>query len=130
MNRRVAAAPARTISAQEAAGLVRSGMWLDYGTSLCQPDVFDKALGARVRELRNVKIRHCLTMRPRAVPFPNAGWMQSRRIKIDAAVRRMGSEVALADVHCPCSARNRQWVGEPGAARRRDLHGAAVRVRQ
>jgi acyl-CoA hydrolase len=58
---------AQTISAERAAGFVKSGMWLDYGTSLCQPDVFDKALGARVRELTNVKIRHCLTMRPRAV---------------------------------------------------------------
>jgi acyl-CoA hydrolase len=58
---------AQTISAERAAGFVKSGMWLDYGTSLCQPDVFDKALGARVHELTNVKIRHCLTMRPRAV---------------------------------------------------------------
>jgi len=42
-------------------------MWLDYGTSLCQPDVFDRALAARRDELSNVKIRSCLTMRPRAV---------------------------------------------------------------
>jgi acyl-CoA hydrolase len=42
-------------------------MWLDYGCSLCQPDVFDRALAARIGELTNVKIRHCLTMRPRAV---------------------------------------------------------------
>ena len=42
-------------------------MWLDYGTSLCQPDVFDRALAARRDELHNVKIRSCLTMRPRAV---------------------------------------------------------------
>ena len=26
-------------------------MWLEYGTSLCQPDMFDKALGARIGEL-------------------------------------------------------------------------------
>jgi acyl-CoA hydrolase len=58
---------ATRISAEAAAGLVRSGMWLDYGTSLCQPDVFDKALGARIGELTNVKIRSCLTMKPRAV---------------------------------------------------------------
>jgi acyl-CoA hydrolase len=67
MTRRVARAQAQSISAEEAAGFVKSGMWLDYGTSLCQPDVFDKALGARIKELTNVKIRHCLTMRPRAV---------------------------------------------------------------
>jgi acyl-CoA hydrolase len=55
------------ISAQEAANLVQSGMWLDYGTSLIQPDVFDKALGARTGQLEDVKIRSCLSMRPRAV---------------------------------------------------------------
>jgi len=67
MTRRVASAPAQAISAERAAGFVESGMWLDYGTGLCQPDVFDKALGARIQEVTNVKIRHCLTMRPRAV---------------------------------------------------------------
>ena len=36
--------PGRRISADQAAGLVRSDMWLDYGAVLCQPDEFDKAL--------------------------------------------------------------------------------------
>jgi acyl-CoA hydrolase len=67
MLKRTATAPARSISATEAAGLVKSGMWLDYGISLCQPDVFDQALAARKDSLANVKIRSCLTMRPRAV---------------------------------------------------------------
>jgi acyl-CoA hydrolase len=67
MTMRAASAPAQTISAERAAGLVTSGMWLDYGTSLCQPDVFDRALAERINDLTNVKIRHCLTMRPRAV---------------------------------------------------------------
>ena len=58
---------AKKISAADAAGLVKSGMWLDYGAGLCQPDVFDKALGLRVTELANVKFRSCLTTRPRAV---------------------------------------------------------------
>ncbi|MFN7918994.1 MAG: acetyl-CoA hydrolase/transferase C-terminal domain-containing protein [Bryobacteraceae bacterium] len=58
---------AQPISPAEAASLVESGMWLDYGVALCQPDVFDTALAARRDELRNVKIRSCLTMRPRAV---------------------------------------------------------------
>ena len=35
---RVARVPAQTISGDEAADLVRSGMWLDYGVGLCQPD--------------------------------------------------------------------------------------------
>ena len=64
---RIANAPAQTISGQQAAGMVKSGMWLDYGVALCQPDVFDKALAARARELQNVKIRSCLSTKPRAV---------------------------------------------------------------
>ena len=67
MTKRAAASPARQISPDEAAALVKSGMWLDYGTGLCQPDVFDRALAARITELTNVKIRHCLSMRSRAV---------------------------------------------------------------
>jgi len=39
---------ARTISAGEAAGLVRSGDWLGYGAVLAQPDAFDQALAARL----------------------------------------------------------------------------------
>ena len=64
---RTASAPARSISATEAAGFVKSGMWLDYGAALCQPDAFDKALAARKDELENVKVRSCLTTTPRAV---------------------------------------------------------------
>jgi acyl-CoA hydrolase len=55
------------MTSQEAASLVASNMWLDYGTSLCQPDVFDQALATRRDELDNVKIRSCLSLRPRAV---------------------------------------------------------------
>jgi len=58
---------ARRISAAEAAGLVKSGDWVDYGAVLAQPDVFDRALAARKAELRDVKIRTCLSTRPRAV---------------------------------------------------------------
>jgi acyl-CoA hydrolase len=64
---RTATAAAKSISAEYAASLVKSGMWIDYGTSLCQPDVFDQALAARLTELEHLKIRTCLTMRPRAV---------------------------------------------------------------
>jgi acyl-CoA hydrolase len=67
MSRRIAGGPAQTISAEQAASFVRSGMWLDYGVALCQPDVFDKALAARREGLENVKIRSCLSMKPRAV---------------------------------------------------------------
>jgi acyl-CoA hydrolase len=57
---------ATRISADEAASLVRPGMWLDYGGVLSQPDSFDRALAARKANLSNVKIRSCLSVRPRA----------------------------------------------------------------
>ena len=46
---------------------MRSGDWLDYGAVLGQPDAFDKALGGAGRRLRDVNIRGCLSLRPRAV---------------------------------------------------------------
>jgi len=58
---------AKRISAADAAALVGSGDWVEYGTGLGQPDVFDAALAERVDELSDVKIRACLTLRPRAV---------------------------------------------------------------
>ncbi len=67
VSQRIAGENARNISAAEAARFVQSGMWIDYCTSLCQPDVFDQALAARAAELADVKIRNCLSMRPRAV---------------------------------------------------------------
>ena len=67
MPMRKAGTAAQTICGERAAGFVRSGMWLDYGVALCQPDVFDKALADRRDSLQNVKIRSCLTMKPRAV---------------------------------------------------------------
>ncbi|MGE0818325.1 MAG: acetyl-CoA hydrolase/transferase family protein [Candidatus Nanopelagicales bacterium] len=59
--------PAQRVSAAEAAAVVRSGDWVDYGAVLCQPDAFDRALASRADELRQVKIRSCITARPRAV---------------------------------------------------------------
>ena len=67
MTKRCAASPARTVTAQAAAGLVKSGMWLDYGAVLAQPDAFDNALASRATELRDVKIRSTISTRPRAV---------------------------------------------------------------
>lgn len=58
---------ARSIAPAEAASLVRSGDWIDYGTTFTQPDVFDRALAARKPDLKDIKIRSCLSMRHRAV---------------------------------------------------------------
>ena len=59
--------PAQLITAAQAAALVMPGMWLDYGAGVCQPDAFDTALAARVSDLTHVKIRSCLSTRPRAI---------------------------------------------------------------
>src|SRR3954454_4753506 len=67
MLHRAGSKQARTITASDAAALVQSGDWIDYGIGLCQPDAFDLALAARKSELRDVKLRSCLTMRPRAI---------------------------------------------------------------
>ena len=67
MSLRQASQAAQTISAEQAAAMVKSGMWIDYGATLCQPDVFDQALALRKAELHDVKFRSCITMRPRAV---------------------------------------------------------------
>lgn len=64
MSERKSAMP---ISAAEAAALVKSGDWLDYGFGLAQPDVFDRALGDRAGDLEGVSIRSSITLRPRAV---------------------------------------------------------------
>lgn len=57
---------AREVSAAEAAALVKPGDWLDFGAGFNQPDAFDRALAARKDALRDVTIRNCLSMRPRA----------------------------------------------------------------
>ncbi len=57
----------KRISAEGAAALVQSGDWVDYGFGVGQPDLFDQALAARKEQLRSVKIRAALTLRPRAV---------------------------------------------------------------
>lgn len=67
MDRRITRSPARIITASEAAGFVQSGMWLDYGGSISQPDVFDEALAERRDSLQNVKIRSTMSLKPRAV---------------------------------------------------------------
>ena len=98
INLRKAAQPARDISADDAANLVQSGMWIDFSAVLAQPDVFDAALARRASDLHSVKIRACLSTRPRAVleADPTAAhfhWLNSHfsgydRRKHDAGIAR------------------------------------------
>jgi acyl-CoA hydrolase len=57
---------ARSITAAEAASMVKPGMWLDLGGVNAQSETFDKALAARRDELTDVNIRSCLSIRPLA----------------------------------------------------------------
>jgi acyl-CoA hydrolase len=57
---------ARALCPSDAAAVVKSGDWIDYGFGLSQPDVFDRALAERSAELRDIKIRAALTLSPRA----------------------------------------------------------------
>jgi len=51
-------------SPEEVAKLVKSGMWIDYGFGNSQPFLFDRVLAERVDELKGVKIRACLPLKP------------------------------------------------------------------
>jgi acyl-CoA hydrolase len=64
MPSRIAARPAQRMTADQAAALVRSGMWIDFAGTLCAPETFDAALAKRAADLRDVKVRTCLSTRP------------------------------------------------------------------
>jgi acyl-CoA hydrolase len=60
----------KLISAEEAAGLVTNGMWVDYGAIGGFPSLLDEKLAARAKELSGVKIRseNCPSKIPGADP--------------------------------------------------------------
>lgn len=60
----------KLISAEEAAGLVKSGIWIDYGAICGFPSLIDATLAQRASELKNVKIRaeHSHTKLPEIDP--------------------------------------------------------------
>lgn len=49
-------------TAEEAAKVVKSGDWIDYGWAVGTPKVLDKALAARISELKDVKFRGGILM--------------------------------------------------------------------
>lgn len=53
------------VTAQEAVKAVKSGDWVDYGFGAGFPELLDKALAARKGEVKDVKIRGDLVIRPR-----------------------------------------------------------------
>lgn len=52
---------------EEAAKVVKNGDWVDYGFGLNMPDLFDKELAKRKEELKDIKVRGLLSLRPIAV---------------------------------------------------------------
>ncbi len=57
----------KQISAEEAAGLVESNMWIDYGAICGFPSLIDEQLAKRVNELEGVKVRalHSMSQLPK-----------------------------------------------------------------
>ncbi|MCC8194711.1 MAG: butyryl-CoA:acetate CoA-transferase [Deltaproteobacteria bacterium] len=84
----------KVISAENAAALVKSGDWVEYGMGLCQPIAFDAALAMRKDELRNVGIRGLMSVRPLAV------------------VERVADRSSLAYSSWHFSSQERRWAEE------------------
>ena len=84
----------KLISAEEAAGLVKSGMWIDYGAICGFPSLIDEKLSARARELSEVKIRaeHSHTQIPGIDPnqehFIHNSWFLG---KVEREYHRLGA---------------------------------------
>lgn len=51
-------------SPEEAVAVVKNGDWVDYNFGLSMPYLFDKALAARKEELKDIKVRGLLALRP------------------------------------------------------------------
>lgn len=61
---------------EDAAKMVKSDSWIDYGWCVCHPETFDKALAKRMTEdssLKNINFRGGISLRvPDVVNIPNA----------------------------------------------------------
>ena len=57
----------KLVSAEQAAALVQSGDWIDYGWCVGTPVAIDKALALRMPELSDVKIRGGVLVRKPAI---------------------------------------------------------------
>lgn len=53
----------KLVSPEEAVKIVKSGDWIDFGFGHTNPHALDKALAARKDELKDIKIRHCLSLK-------------------------------------------------------------------
>ncbi len=56
----------KLVTPEEAVKVVKSGDWIEYGFGHTKPIALDKALAARKDELKDINIRHTLTLTPQA----------------------------------------------------------------
>ena len=56
---------AKFVAPEQAVKAVQSGDWVDYGFGAGFPELLDKALAARKGEVKDVKVRGGLVIRPR-----------------------------------------------------------------
>ncbi|MDH7478934.1 MAG: butyryl-CoA:acetate CoA-transferase, partial [Syntrophomonadaceae bacterium] len=56
----------KLVTPEEAVKVVKSGDWIDYGFGHTKPIALDKALAARKDELKDINIRHTLSLTPQA----------------------------------------------------------------
>ena len=56
---------AKFVTPEQAVKAVQSGDWVDYGFGAGFPELLDKALAARKDEVKDVKVRGGLVIRPR-----------------------------------------------------------------
>ena len=57
----------KLVSADEAVKIIKSGDWVDYGWCTGTPDALDKALAKRTDDLKDVKLRGGILLKPLAV---------------------------------------------------------------
>ena len=57
----------KLVSADEVVKIIKSGDWVDYGWCTGTPDALDKALAKRTDELKDVKLRGGILLKPLAV---------------------------------------------------------------
>ncbi|MEQ8199994.1 MAG: acetyl-CoA hydrolase/transferase C-terminal domain-containing protein [Syntrophomonadaceae bacterium] len=85
----------KLILASAAAGLVKSGDWIDYGVGVSHPVAFDQALAARAGDLQDVKVRGAFTLwMPAIFQIENPGqhfcWNSWHFTAIDRQIMEMG----------------------------------------
>ena len=70
---------AKLRTAEEAVKVVKDGDWVDYSQTCSFPEALDRALAGRVGEVKDVKVRHAISMKPVQIveQDPNQAYFRS-----------------------------------------------------